>query len=623
MQAKEPRYIEFIDNEKYPRNGADISDIHETFNSCGWILDEDELVVDIDNLEKSKIEKIISTFDIKTQIVWTNRGAHFYFKKPKGFKGAKKVCPLGFEVEYKHSKNTKATTIKQNGVLRPIEYEGNREELPDIFYTKRRLNPVQELDEGEGRNDTLYQHRMNIHHLNQWQSILWFINNHIFATPLPGEEFQNIIRDNVKIKAEKNNEYDVAMQLRRKLKVVKFSDRLYSFNGNHYHDGIYFENDVACEIAGQKMRYITEVINQIGIHTLPIEEPSDGWGIKFKNGYLHDGHWVEIDFKEFTPFYIGIPYKPDAEPVAIVDDFLETFTDGDEDYKSLILETIAHCLITNIHVKRNKHFQRVTFFIGDGSNGKGTLLNVIRALLGTENVSSISLDRIIDERYLVTMRGKLANCGDDIENKAIKEEKMKMLKNLSSYDVIPLRELFKQSKDESILASQIFTTNHLLKSFEKGEAWKRRVVWCPSFGRPKVYDPHFQEKLTSQESMEYWLKLVMEAYFRLYKNRKFTESEKVKEYTELYHKENNSCIEWVRDVADVEKDIIGMKTPETYLIYAKWAEENGLNLQSPKQLKKTIEEELGLYVQDTSRDGESAKLWARAPTKKRKNKINK
>ncbi|MGJ9384311.1 hypothetical protein [Salipaludibacillus sp. CF4.18] len=73
----------------------------------------------------------------------------------------------------------------------------------------------------------------------------------------------------------------------------------------------------------------------------------------------------------------------------IVDQFLETFTGNDQDYTNLILETIAHCLITNIQVKRNKNFQRVMFFIGDGGNGKGTLLLVIRALLGTNNVSSV------------------------------------------------------------------------------------------------------------------------------------------------------------------------------------------------------------------------------------------
>ena len=31
-------YIEFIENEKFPRKDAEISDSHETFDSCGWIL---------------------------------------------------------------------------------------------------------------------------------------------------------------------------------------------------------------------------------------------------------------------------------------------------------------------------------------------------------------------------------------------------------------------------------------------------------------------------------------------------------------------------------------------------------------------------------------------------------
>src|SRR4249920_146539 len=123
-----------MNDEKFPRRNAETADSHETFDSCGWILQEHEIVVDVDNLDKAKIEKIISLFNIKTQIVWTKRGAHFYFKKPESFKGSKKVCPLGFEVEYKHIKNTQATTIKQNGELRLIENEGIREDLPEIFF---------------------------------------------------------------------------------------------------------------------------------------------------------------------------------------------------------------------------------------------------------------------------------------------------------------------------------------------------------------------------------------------------------------------------------------------------------------------------------------------------------
>jgi putative DNA primase/helicase len=606
-------YVEYAENQKYAKAGADVADTPDSFNDAGYLIKENDLIIDIDDISKEIIQKIINHFNIKTQTVWTDRGAHFYFKKPRGFKGNKKICPLGFEVEYKHIKNTKAIAIKRNGKLREVENVGVREELPDIFYTRKKLENLLGMGAGEGRNDALFRHRMKIQDVDEWKRVLTFINENIFAEPLGEDEFNTITRDNVKVGGEKETPYDIAKNLIKQLKIHKFGDGLYSFNGTHFHNGIYFKHDIAQELAGRSSRFIDEVIKQIDMHLLPVEEPRGGWVVKLKNGILTDGEFMEIDYQEFTPFYIDIKYKEDAEPVAIVDEFLDTFTEGDPNYKQRILEIIGHCLITNIHVKRNKGFQKVHFFMGDGGNGKGLLLIVIRTLLGHENVSSISLDRIVDERYLYTMKGKLANCGDDIENKVIKEEKMKMLKNISSYDVIPLRELYKQSKDIALTASQIYTTNHILKSFEKGEAWKRRAVWCPSFAKPKKDDPNFQAKLLSPEALEYWLKLVIEAYGRLYETRNFTRVEKIEEYTELYHRENNSCLEWIESRDDIKKSIIGRRSPHVYegwdISYKNWAEENGYPVQSQKQLNRTIEDELGLILKNTKIKGEAGRYW--------------
>ena len=48
---------------------------------------------------------------------------------------------------------TKAITIKQNGELRLIENEGIREDLPDIFYSRKQLADLLGLDESDGRNN--------------------------------------------------------------------------------------------------------------------------------------------------------------------------------------------------------------------------------------------------------------------------------------------------------------------------------------------------------------------------------------------------------------------------------------------------------------------------------------
>ena len=47
-----------------------------------------------------------------------------------------------------------------------------------------------------------------------------------------------------------------------------------------------------------------------------------------------------------------------------------------------------------------------------------------------------------------------------------------------------MRQLYKQSEDVELTCTLIFTSNHILKSFEKGESYKRRVVWLPMYSKP-------------------------------------------------------------------------------------------------------------------------------------------
>jgi putative DNA primase/helicase len=599
-------YKEFIDNEKFPRRNAEISDSHETFDSCGWILNDDEVVVDIDCLQKEKIERIINLFNIKTQIVWTTRGCHFYFKKPQGFKGAKKICPLGFEVEYKHSKNTQATTIKQNGELRIIDNDGVREDLPEIFYTKKMLKPLLGLDEGEGRNNLLFAHRMKIYDLKQWQSILRFINNHIFATPLQEDEFQNITRD-VQIDAKKNSEPEVASVLIAKYKMVRYIGKIYWFENNQYMtDDEKLIRVLSQEIGQQKTRYYDEVIKQIKYHA-PLIDSQKVFDIKLQNGILRDGQFHQFDYKEFTPYCIDIPYDPDAEPVELVDEYIDQLTQSEPEYRNFLLEILAHPLIVDKEFKRM--LAKFFIFIGDGANGKGTLLLVIRRILGYHNCSGISIKQMVDERYFTTLQNKLVNLGDDVQDQAIDNEQMKILKNISTCDYVATRNLFEQSKEVELTLSLIFTSNHVLKSFEKGEAYKRRVQWCPMFSKPTRKDKRFIDKITTPDALKYWMKLIVEGYMRLYKNEEFTESPVVTEYNQKYHEMNNNCIEFLKDFDHAHFE--GKRSPESYEEYSIWAEENGMNVHSKKLFQESMKKVLNMEIGKTNRNGKSIRCYMR------------
>ena len=133
--------------------------------------------------------------------------------------------------------------------------------------------------------------------------------------------------------------------------------------------------------------------------------------------------------------------------------------------------------------------------------------------------------------------------------------------------------------------SLIFTSNHILKSWEKGESYKRRVLWLPMYSKPKRKDPRFITKLTTQKALEYWLRLIIEGYKRLYENGDFTNCSIVADFNRQYHEENNGAEIYVKDLT--KEDIIGKTNQEIYLEFEQWCEENDLTA-SKKMLREAI-----------------------------------
>ncbi|MBF0747261.1 DNA primase [Gemella sp. 19428wG2_WT2a] len=577
-------YVEFLPNQKHAKKGADISDSHDHFKDAGYILNENEVVVDIDSLDKEVIKKLINTFDIKTQIVWTTRGAHLYFKRPDSFKRAKGICALGFEVEFKTSRNTYAVTIKQKGELRQIENEGIREDLPLIFSMNKKFLNLNGYAEGDGRNQSLFTQRAMLAQCKGWKSILRFINYNIFSEPMKDDELETILREGLTFDSNEVTEIQMAELIKNKYKIVQFNNAIYyRYKGDYKKDEELLKRIIKNECGSQKTYFYKEVRSQLDYMTDII--PGDKIHVvKFKNGILKDGKFIEIDYVDFTPYSIPIKYNPNAKSVKEIDDYLKHLTDDDKDYRKLVLEIIAHALITDPEFKRL--LAMFSIFVGDGGNGKGTLLTIIRRILGAENTSGLSIKNLADERYIVTLKGILANLGDDIQDAPINNEQMKVLKNISSCDFVAVRELFKQSENTVFTTTLIFTSNHILKTFEKGESYKRRVQWLPMYGKPKKKDPHFITKLTTDDALEYWIMIIIEAYKRLYSQGHFTKSERVTKWNEEYHEENNSTIQFLSGYT--KQDILGKKPPEIYTQFETWVEENGVHKSSAKLLKDTI-----------------------------------
>ena len=105
--------------------------------------------------------------------------------------------------------------------------------------------------------------------------------------------------------------------------------------------------------------------------------------------------------------------------------------------------------------------------------------------------------------------------------------------------------------------------------------------------KPKTKDPKFISKLTTKEALEYWIRLLVEAYQRLYVNKKYTESKTINEFTELYHSNNDPLENFVEEL-NVFEDIIGKTLNDFKDLYLSYIDDPDYKTFPRNRLKEMI-----------------------------------
>lgn len=572
-------FIEYKPGEKHAGSNAEISETMDSFVDCGLLLTNEDIVIDIDHLPKESIKALMKDFGIVTQTIWTDRGAHLWFKKPSWFtRRSDGVCRLGFEIEtHNHSTNPKGMTVKRNGVARQIDNFGKQAFLPPYFKidTKTKYKDLTGMSEGEGRNKALFEHRMSLMRNNVPESerICSFINYHVFATPLPEAELEGILRD-IAVEDSSDEQSEIATMIINECMTTIYSGMTWWYRHGEY---LADEGDAnlirriyqVCE--GKKTSFVDEVVKQIKYRS-PMVSAESIFPIRFRNGILRNGEFIKIkDYMDFTPYFIDINYLENAQPVKIVDEYIDNLTNKDPSYRDLLMEVIGYVMITD--PERIRSLGKFFMFRGDGANGKGTLLQIMKKIYNAKNCTNLSIKQLTDDRYKVTMIGKLANLGDDIEAEAIDNDQLKVLKNISTADTVATRHMYAESESTTFTIKLYFTTNSDIKSFEKGYAYKRRVIWLPMFNKVEKPDPRFITNMTTKAALEYWIRLIVEGYKRLYQNMEWTECQIVNEYNEQYHENNNVCVRFAKDL-DPDTEIVGKTVNEIQEAFLEWNTED-------------------------------------------------
>lgn len=602
-------FIEYKEGSKYAGANAERSESMDTFKDCGMLLDDSDVVIDIDHLPKEAIKAMIQEFGIKTMTVWTDRGAHLWFKKPAWFKRRKDgICKLGFEIEqHTQSQNPNGLTVKRNGVPRPMENEGIKQYMPEIFQVSKKYQKLAGMSDGEGRNKGLFAHRMSLNNCGGWEKILRFINLHVFDEPLPDDEYQGIIRSTTQPSNDGDEQYWIANQLIEEKHIVRYSGMLWWFRKGEYFaepDDARLKREIYTKCDGKPTRYVDEILKQIQ-YRCPLVDSSKPFPIRFRNGVMMNAKFIPMStYYGFTPYYIDIPYKEDAAPVKVVDDYIDALTNKDPDYRKLLMEVIGYVMITD--PEKIRSLGKFFMFRGDGANGKGTLLQIMKRIYNDKNCTNLSIKQLVDDRFKITMIGKLANLGDDIEATAIDDSQLKVLKNISTADTIATRHMYEEGMSATFTIKLYFTTNTDIKSFEKGYAYKRRIVWLPMFNKVGKPDPTFISKITTPEALEYWIRLIIEGFLRLYQSNEWTDCKAVNDYNNQYHEENNVSLQFARDL-DPETEIIGKTVTEVKDSFYEWSSDE--RKFSSKLFLEAVWDLYGIGIGTAKQAGKTRKVY--------------
>lgn len=144
----------------------------------------------------------------------------------------------------------------------------------------------------------------------------------------------------------------------------------------------------------------------------------------------------------------------------------EVLPDASE--RACLQEFFGMCFIDRERVS----VEKMAMLIGSGANGKSVVFDVMKGVLGSDRVSYLSPDQLINEKTLVGVRGKVLNFSPDIRRGASFDSGLKAL--ASSQDVQGW-ELYKGSvvvKCPPI----VFAFNELPRFRDVTEAFFRRVM---------------------------------------------------------------------------------------------------------------------------------------------------
>lgn len=593
------------------------------------ILAADAVLIDIDDSDQAEIlMNIVEHFQLNCRVYQTTRGKHFLFKNSK-IENCRTHCTLacGLTADIKSGFKSSYEVLKYDGVERFVEWdieEGQEyQEIPKWLFPIKTNAEFLKMKAGDGRNQELFNYiltlQSNDFSVEESRETIRIINQFVMPEPLSDDELEIILRDDAFQKPVfyKGTTFlfdRFATYMKNNHHIIRINNQLHM-----YKDGIYISGQA--DIEGEMIKHIPqlnrskrkEVLDYMDVMIRENTPCTEAHLIAFRNGILnvYDDTFTPLTPEHIITNRIDWDYNPQAYD-ELTDRTLNKIACNDESIRALLEEMAGSCLYSENTLAGGKAF----ILTGSGANGKSTFLDMLKNMLGENNISSLDLKELSEKFQNAEICGKLANIGDDIDSEYISNAAI--FRKLVTGERIQVQRKGERPFEFNNYAKLLFSANNIprLGSAKDSYAILRRLVIIPFEAKfspeDDDYNPNIKRDLRSQSAMEYLIKIAIDGLKRVLKNNAYTKSEQVQKELNDFEISNNNIFAFVKEYEADGFTVVNNTVNDVYNKYNEFCLSNGIQRPFSKiEFSRQICKMLNLESRQKKICGKNQRVYAK------------
>lgn len=320
--------------------------------------------------------------------------------------------------------------------------------------------------------------------------------------------------------------------------------------------------------------YRKEVMDYLHLMA-PNKRQADPRFIRFKNGVLDidTGQLVDNPCDYLLLNEIPHNWNPEAKS-ELVDSTFYSIAQNNEAVVANLWEMFGLALY------RGHDVSRMILLQGSGANGKSTLLDMLRHMLGENNCFSLSICDLGEKFQLVPAMGKLALIGDDISNDYVNGKACAVMKKFVTGDTVNDQYKGGATFQFKPYATLIYSCNEIPKFADGTYGFERRIHPIPLLARftpsDKGFDPRLGEKLKNEVCLEYAIAKAVEALRRCRSKLSLTANSLSQKMANDIINDNDSVRAFLDGTNSSAASIVGKTNTDIFSSYDAWCKNNGI-----------------------------------------------